>query len=223
MPGPDHGPSARAERELREALRLGLLAVRPEAGQRGGQLAARGDAELGEDLAQVVLDRPRGQEQPSADLRVGQAVPGQARDEGLLRRQRGEGLVATLAYGLAGGVQLPARALSERLHPDRGQHVVGRAQLLARVGAPTFATQPLAVEQVRASQFRTEPGASQPVDRLAVQAIGVSAVAKQRPGACLDAEREIGTRGLRRLRQSRERIACEPGISCARGRLHELG
>src|SRR5215469_11019731 len=39
------------------------------------ELAARVDAKLGEDLAQVVVDRARADEQPGADLRVGQAVP----------------------------------------------------------------------------------------------------------------------------------------------------
>ena len=34
------------------------------------ELAARGDVELGEDLAQVVLDRRRADEQPDADFRV---------------------------------------------------------------------------------------------------------------------------------------------------------
>ena len=45
------------------------------------------DAELGEDLAQVVLDGARADEQPGADLRVGQAVAGQPRDLGLLGGQ----------------------------------------------------------------------------------------------------------------------------------------
>jgi hypothetical protein len=40
------------------------------------QLAAGADAELGEHLAQVLLDRPRAAEQRGADLWVGQAVPG---------------------------------------------------------------------------------------------------------------------------------------------------
>ena len=46
------------------------------------ELAAEGDAELGEDLAQVVLDGVGADEQPGADLGVGQAVAGQQRDLG---------------------------------------------------------------------------------------------------------------------------------------------
>ena len=48
-------------------------------GQDPVELAAGADAELGEDLAQVVLDRARADEQPGADLRVGQPVPRTAR------------------------------------------------------------------------------------------------------------------------------------------------
>ena len=53
-------------------------------GHRLPELAAGGDVELAEDLAQVVLDRALGQEQLGGDLRVGQAFPGQPRDLGLL-------------------------------------------------------------------------------------------------------------------------------------------
>src|SRR5260370_29554975 len=41
------------------------------------KLAARADAELGEGVAQVGLDGARAEEQPSADLRVGQPFAGQ--------------------------------------------------------------------------------------------------------------------------------------------------
>src|SRR5579859_6880327 len=83
--------------------------------QCGAQLTARADAELGEYLAQVPLDGARRQEQLGGDLRVRQAVAGQPRDEGFLRRELVRGLGGACAYGLAGGVQLPAGALGERL------------------------------------------------------------------------------------------------------------
>jgi hypothetical protein len=44
------------------------------------ELAAGADAELGEDLAQVVLHGARADEQPRADLGVGQPLAGQPRD-----------------------------------------------------------------------------------------------------------------------------------------------
>src|SRR5215469_15655640 len=84
-------PKSPDRRPLRP-LGLGCLAVLSQLGQRGGQLAAGADAELGEYLAQVPLDRPRGQEQPGADLRISQAVARQPGDEGFLRGQRGDGL-----------------------------------------------------------------------------------------------------------------------------------
>ena len=59
-----------------------------------------------------------------------------------------------LASRLAGGQQLARRALGERVSPHRREHVVGRAQLLARVEPPTLAPQPLAVQEVRAAQAR---------------------------------------------------------------------
>ena len=45
------------------------------------------DAELGEYLAQVVLNRAHADEQPRRDLRVRQSVPREPRDLRLLGRQ----------------------------------------------------------------------------------------------------------------------------------------
>jgi hypothetical protein len=53
-------------------------------GQHAVELTAGADAQLGEDLAQVVLDGVGADEQPGADLRIGQPVAGQPRDLGLL-------------------------------------------------------------------------------------------------------------------------------------------
>src|ERR1700730_14465752 len=78
---------------------------RPDGGRVAGQdaveLVAGADAELHEDLAQVVLDRAGADEQPGADLRVREAVAGQPRDPGLLGGQLTGGLDGALAGGLA--------------------------------------------------------------------------------------------------------------------------
>src|SRR2546428_4498334 len=78
-------PGQRADRA--RPARLG----RPDGGRPAGQdaveLVARADVELGEDLAQVVLDRARTDEQPGADLRVGESVAGEPRDLPLLSRE----------------------------------------------------------------------------------------------------------------------------------------
>ena len=84
---------------------------------------------------------------------------------------------------------------------------MGGAQLLARVDAAILAAQPFTVEEVRAGDLRAEPGAPEPLDGLAVQLVGGGPVAQQRPAARLDAERELGAAGLRRLRQPLKRIA----------------
>ena len=78
------------------------------AGQGPVELAAGADAELGEDLAQVVLHRAGADEQPGGDLRIGQAVPGQPGDLGLLGGQLAAGRHGALAGGLPGSRQLAA-------------------------------------------------------------------------------------------------------------------
>src|SRR5947208_11443677 len=83
---------------------------RPDGGRVAGQdaveLAARADVELGEDLAQVVLDRARTDEQPGADLGVRESVAGEPGDLGLLGGQLVPGLDGALADSLAGGQEL---------------------------------------------------------------------------------------------------------------------
>jgi hypothetical protein len=68
-------------------------------------------------------------------------------------------MVSTLCpwHDLAGGGQLPAGTLGERRHAHRGQHAVGRAELIAGVEASALSAQPLAVQQMRASQLWAMP------------------------------------------------------------------
>ena len=169
------------------------------------------------------LNGPRAEEEPRADLRIGQPIAGEPRDLPLLGGQIVARVDRPLAHLLARRLKLLTRALGERLHPDRGQHLVGRAQLLARVDPAILAAQPLAVEEVRAGELRTEPGAPQPLDRLAIQLVGGRPVAQQRPAARLDAERELGAAGLCRLGQPLERVTGELGLPSAHGRLDQLG
>jgi hypothetical protein len=148
------------------------------------QLAAGADTKLGEDLAQVVLDGVRADEQPGADLRVGQAVAGQLRDPGLLGSQLlaelGGRLSGAPAGGFPGGHQLAAGPFGERFHAYLGEHVVGGAQLLACVEPTVLAAQPLAEQQVGAGEIRAEPGAAEPLDSLPVQILGGLALGEQR-------------------------------------------
>ena len=61
--------------------------------------------------------------------------------------------------------------------PIASAQVVRRAQLLARVEAATLAAQPLAVHQMRSGELRTQPGPTEPFDRLAIQKFRVLAIA----------------------------------------------
>jgi hypothetical protein len=67
------------------------------------ELAAGGDAELGQDLAQVVLDGVGADEQPGTDLGVRQAVAGQPGDLGLWAVSSGLAPAAPPGGALAGG------------------------------------------------------------------------------------------------------------------------
>jgi hypothetical protein len=129
------------------------------------ELAARADGELGEDLGQVVLNRVGADGQPAADLRVRQPLAGQPRDHGLLGGQLLARLDGAFAGGLAGGLQLAAGSLGERLDAHRVQKVVGDAQLLAGVEAAALAAQPLPGKQMRARARPQRDGPTRPPAR----------------------------------------------------------
>jgi hypothetical protein len=132
------------------------------------ELAARADAKLGEDLAQVVLDRTRAEEQPGADLRIRQALAGQPRDLRLLSRQLKYGGDSALTGSFTGGLQLAAGARGERLHTHRLEHLVGGAQLIVRVRAAPLTAQPLPVQQMSADQVNADASPAKADDRLTV-------------------------------------------------------
>ena len=127
------------------------------------QLHAGADAELREHLVQVPLDGARAEEEPRADLLVRLPVRGEPRDLLLLRRELAARLVTPFAHLLAGREQLAAGALGERLGAEADEHLVGGAELLARVHPPVLTPQPLAVDQVRAAELRPERRAAEPV------------------------------------------------------------
>ena len=68
------------------------------------------------------FDSAWAEEQPRADLWVRQSLACQLRDMPLLCRQFVTRLGAALSHVLAGGHQLLAGALGERVHPDRCEH-----------------------------------------------------------------------------------------------------
>jgi len=171
----------------------------------------------------VVLHGVRADEQPGADLRVGQAVASEPRHEQFLRSEL---LVprpgTTLASGFAGGAQLAPGPFGEARHAGRLEHAVGGAQLLARGTAAAFAAQPLPVQQVRAGKGDAEPGPAERADRLAVQPLGRLALAQQRARAGPDPVRPVGDAGAGHLLK----LAVGPGRCLtqagARGGLDQL-
>src|SRR5262245_11583428 len=104
--------------------RMDRAGCRRVAGQDHVELAPRADAELGEDLAQVVLDRARADEEPAADLRVREALAGEPGDLGLLRGEVVAGGDGALADRSARGRELAPRSLGVRVEAHRVQQVV---------------------------------------------------------------------------------------------------
>jgi hypothetical protein len=90
---------------------------------------------------------------------------GQPRDHGLLGGQLLARLDGAFAGGLAGGLQLAAGSLGERLDAHRIQKVVGGAQLLAGVEAAALAAQPLPGKQMRVRARPQRDGPTRPPAR----------------------------------------------------------
>jgi DNA-binding CsgD family transcriptional regulator len=104
MPDPRRNPVP-AARHQHIALRL----TRRDAREGLRELAARANAQLGEDLAEVVLGCARADEQAGCDLGIRQPVPGQPRDLALLSRQLDSGFDGALAGGHPGRLQRGTR------------------------------------------------------------------------------------------------------------------
>jgi DNA-3-methyladenine glycosylase II len=141
------------------------------------KLSAGVDAELFERLVQVPFDRARTDEQPRSDLLIRQPFTGEPRDLRLMGRQIVGRLDRPLADRFARRHQLAAGTLLKCLHAYRTEHLVGSAKLRAGVHAPALATQPFAVQQVCPGELGPQPRASEPLDRLTVEMLGVRALA----------------------------------------------
>ena len=174
-------------------------------------------------LLQVPLDRAGADEELRGDLGVRPAVGRQPRDLRLLGRQLVAGLDAALADRLAGGHQLAPRALGESLHAHGRVALVRGAQLLARLAPPALPAQPLAVQEVRARERDPDAGAAEPLDRLAVEALGLFALAHERPRARLHAERPVGPARPADLLQPPQGSGGALRHARAHGGLDELG
>src|SRR4051812_29302152 len=94
------------------------------------------------------LDGAWAEEETGADVRIRQALPGQARDLLLLGGENIARRVGPLAHLLPRRNQLTPGPLAESLHADRRELVVGGAELDTRVDPAALAAQPLPVEQM---------------------------------------------------------------------------
>src|SRR6266550_507079 len=144
------------------------------------QLRPRLHVELAEDLAQVVLDRARTNEQLSGDLSVRVSVRHEARDLSLPRRQLTKGIDGASASVFAGSFQLDSCALGERFDVAVGEEVMRRPELLSCIDAPALTSQPLAVEQVGASEIHGHSRSTKSVDRLDIELLGSLIVRQER-------------------------------------------
>ena len=125
------------------------------------------------------------------------------------------------AGGLADGQQLAAGPLREGLHADRSEHVIRSAQLRPRLGPPVLATQPLAVQQVRAGEFDTKAGSAEPIERLTITGLGVLAVAEQGPAAGIDSLPPVGLADARASDSPVCAPGGQPGLPGPAGRLDQ--
>src|SRR4051794_946389 len=149
------------------------------AGRHAAELVARGDVELQEDLAQVVLHRTGADEQLRADLRVRETISGEPSDLRLLGCEDVEGVHSPSERSLPGSQELATGALGERPGPEATEQLVCGAQLITRIHPATLSPEPFAVEQMRAGELDADPGALEPLDRLAVQSVRDLALAHQ--------------------------------------------
>src|SRR3954468_24594504 len=165
----------------------------------------------------------RADEQPRADLGVGEAVAGETGDLGLLRGELLAGLDAAFADALAGCQQLALGTLGERLGAHGIEHLERGAQLLAGVQATPLIPQPLAVDEMGAGEVHPQARASEPLDRLSIQALGRVALAEQRAAARLGPEAPFGSAGAGRLGGPLERAARALRLPGPDRRLDQIG
>src|SRR5215469_4503774 len=169
-------------------------AVRPDGqsrtrwrGKRARELAARADAELGEDLSQMVCNSGRADEQLPGDLRF-------------LCGKDVWRLGGTSGSVPAACSQFDTRPFGERSGADRGEDVVCAAQLVTTVTYAPLAAQPLAIQQMSAPELHGQASAAKAADGLPVKGLSILAFAHKRSRAGFDAQRPVAPAGAGNLR-----------------------
>ena len=93
---------------------------------------------------------------------------------------------------------------------------------VARVDASVLSPEPLAVQQMRASELRTDRGSAQVIDCVAVTLLGGNTFGEQRFRPALNADRPVGAARYGGLLQALERRRARGRLSAARRGLDEL-
>ena len=145
-----------------------------------------------------------------------------AGDLRLLRRQLTKGVDGASAGMLAGRFQLDACALGERLHAEVGEEVVRRPQLPACIDASALTSQPLAVEEVSASEIDGHPRPTESFDRLDIELLGSLVFREQRLRARRDPEGPVRPAHPGHLRETRASIRGQLGCSGSDRSLDQL-
>jgi hypothetical protein len=157
-------------------------------------LRAGGDAQLGEAPVEVRADGARGQEQPFADLPVGQAARRQPDDLLLLRGERGQRIRCRGLGVDARGPQFTLDAVEPRPGSEAAEDLVRRGQPWPGLGDPTAAAQPFPVVEQHLGAFERPLRSARIAERLLEVDLGVVGV-QQRPAAVQRGPTEVG-RGL---------------------------
>src|SRR5882757_273617 len=178
---------------------LGRPLIGCEIKYRVTQISARTDPELDEHFPEMPLDGARAEKESGPDLRVGQAVAGEAGDVELLDGQLLRGLDPPPERLVAQQGEFSPGSFGERGYPHRGQHVVSGAQVLPGFVALARAPQPLAVEKVTSGHLQAKARTVQVLDRLAVGRVR-RLTAQHRAEPRLDPPRPFGRRGTSALR-----------------------
>src|SRR4051812_31691137 len=114
------------------------------------------------------FDRPRADEELRADLRVRAPVARKLSDVLLLGRELVTSFNHPPAHDLTCGEQFATRAVSKAVHPVVEEHLVRQTKLFARIRPPALATQPFAVQEVRAGKRHVDASAFEAFNRLSV-------------------------------------------------------
>jgi hypothetical protein len=189
----------------------------------GAELPAGGDAQFGEDLAQVPLDGVGADEQLGPDLGIGESLPGQTRDLGLLSGEfRGSGDDMP-GHRLTDGLRLAAGALGEGTGTEPGEHLMSRPQSGAGVGATVLAAKPFPVQQMRPGELDADAGTAESLGRLAVERLGRVPLGEEGLRAGPDAQCPVRAGGVGRLGQPLQRDGGRATLTAAHGGLDQLG